>query len=362
MTDVAIIFSASVFFSVVAVGLILRLSHKKSWYDHVGGRKIHNGHIPRLGGVGFAAIFIIIAAIISFSTRKVEYTLRFLPCLFALIITLVYGVWDDFRPMVSWHKLLLQFIASLCVIIPGYTFRRILYLDAGLLSNLGWLGYPITCLWLVGLANATNFIDGIDGLAGGLSAIIAFFFGFIFFSCAETPSAELFCISLGGVLLGFLVFNLPLPKAKIFMGDSGSQFLGFAMGMLPLLEEHDTVAALPVPYAAALLAIPLFDIIAAIWRRLRDHRRLDSPDRGHIHHKLMNIGLSTGKVDVILYTLQIILGILVCISIKLPDILSLVVLGIAYLIAVAFFAVVHFWNRKINSRKREESRLTTSTV
>ncbi|MDR1574684.1 MAG: undecaprenyl/decaprenyl-phosphate alpha-N-acetylglucosaminyl 1-phosphate transferase [Treponema sp.] len=355
MTGIAIIFSASVFFSLVAVGLILRLSHKKSWYDHVGGRKIHNGHVPRLGGVGFAVIFIIIAAVISFSTRKAEYTLRFLPCLLALSITLVYGVWDDFRPMLSWNKLLLQFIASLCVIIPGYTFRRILYIDAGLLSNLGWLGYPITCLWLVGLANATNFIDGIDGLAGGLSAIIAFFFSYIFFSWAETPSAEMFCIALGGVILGFLVFNLPLPRAKIFMGDSGSQFLGFALGMLPLLEEHDTVAALPVPYAAALLAIPLFDIIAAIWRRLRDGRRLDSPDMGHIHHKLINIGFTTGKVDAILYTLQIILGVLVCISIRLPGIHSIVVLGIAYMAVVVFFAVVHFWNRKVNSRKKAES-------
>ncbi|MDR1252477.1 MAG: undecaprenyl/decaprenyl-phosphate alpha-N-acetylglucosaminyl 1-phosphate transferase [Treponema sp.] len=361
MTGIAIIFSASVFFSVVAVGLILRLSHKKSWYDHTGERKIHNGHVPRLGGIGFALVFIIIAAIISFSTRKVEYTFRFLPCLSALIITLVYGVWDDFRPLLSWHKLLLQFIGALCIIFSGFTFRRIVYFDAGLFSNLGWLAYPITCLWLVGLANAINFIDGVDGLAGGLSAIIAVFFALIFFSYAETPSAELFCICLTGVTLGFLVFNLPLPKAKIFMGDSGSQFLGFALAMLPLLEEHDTIAALPVPYAAALLAIPIFDIIAAVWRRLRDGRRLDSPDTAHIHHKLMNIGLSARGVDAVLYGLQILLGILVYISIQLPGILSLGVLGIAYVVAIVFFAVIHFWNRKVLSKGREEGRLLTST-
>jgi UDP-GlcNAc:undecaprenyl-phosphate GlcNAc-1-phosphate transferase len=346
MTGIIIIFLISTVFSIIAVALILRLSHKKSWYDHVDERKIHNGHVPRLGGIGFAAVFIVIAWMISFFTREIDHGFRFIPCLVALVISLVFGVWDDFRPLASWTKLLLQIAAALCVIIPGYTFKRIVYFDIGPLSNLGWLSYPLTALWLVGLANAINFIDGIDGLAGGLSAIIAFFFGLIFLSYAKTPSAELFCVSLLGITIGFLVFNLPLPRAKIFMGDCGSQFLGFALALLPLLEEHETRAALPVPYAAALLAIPIFDMVATVWRRVRDGKKLDCPDMAHIHHKLLNVGLSARGVDALLYALQITLGILVYVSIQLEGALSLVVLLIAYVVVTVFFAVVHFWNRK----------------
>ncbi|MDR2477045.1 MAG: undecaprenyl/decaprenyl-phosphate alpha-N-acetylglucosaminyl 1-phosphate transferase, partial [Treponema sp.] len=350
MTSILIILAASVSFSVVAVGLILHLSHQKSWYDHIDERKIHNGDIPRLGGVGFALIFIITVTLISIFTRKIESGIRFLPCLAGIFITIAFGVWDDFRPMAPRLKFLMQFIAAFCVIIPGYTFKRIIYIETGalggLLSDLRWLGYPITLLWIVGLANALNFIDGVDGLAGGLSALIALTFGLIFFSYAETPQAVLFCVSLLGVVIGFLVFNAPIPQAKIFMGDCGSQFLGFTLALMPLLEEHTTRAALPVPYAAALLAIPIFDTIASVWRRIRDKKRIDSPDRLHIHHKLMNLGLGSRGVDAVLYGLQILLGVLVYISVRVQGWVSLLILGITYLVVILFFTIIHFLNRR----------------
>jgi UDP-GlcNAc:undecaprenyl-phosphate GlcNAc-1-phosphate transferase len=353
MIGIIIVFSASMFFSFLAVALILNLSHKKAWYDHTNERKIHSGDIPRLGGAGFALVFIIMAAAISFTARKTDPGGRFLPCLGALVIILVLGVWDDFRTLPPRYKLLIQFAAALCVIIPGYTFSRIVYFDAGLLSDLRLLGYPVTVLWIVGLTNALNFIDGVDGLAGGLSALIALFFGFIFFSYAENSSGVLFCVSLVGVMLGFLVFNAPLPRAKIFMGDCGSQFLGFSLALLPLLEENGTPAALPVPYAAALLAIPIFDTIAAVWRRVRDGRRIDSPDKAHVHHKLMNLGLSAKGVDAVLYGLQVILGVLTVVSVRLAGRPSLYALGGAYAAAIAFFTAVHFLNRNAVERRRK---------
>ena len=351
MDSVIIIFSTSVVFSFLAVALMLRLSHKKAWYDHINERKIHSGDIPRLGGIGFALVFIITAALISFAGRKTDSGLRLFPCLGALVLTFVFGVRDDFKPLTSRNKLLIQSLAALCVIIPGYTFRRIVYLDAGILSDLRLLGYPLTFLWIVGLTNAINLIDGVDGLAGGLSALIVLCFGLIFFSFGETPTAVLFCASLFGVMLGFLAFNMPFPKAKIFMGDGGSQFLGFVLALLPLLEENNTPAALPVPYAAALLAIPIFDTIAAVWRRIRDGRRIDSPDMAHVHHKLMNLGLNARGVDGVLYALQIIIGILVYVSVRLQGRSSLWVLAAAYAVVIAFFSAVHFLNRKANILK-----------
>jgi len=331
--------------STLLVGLILRLSHHKSWYDHIDDRKIHSGDVPRLGGIGFAIVFIVAAFIVVFLTRKMDSIIRFLPCFAGLIIIVVFGVWDDFRPMKPHNKLLIQVLAALCVIIPGYTFRRIVFFDGGFLENLPWLGYPITLLWIVGLTNALNLIDGVDGLAGGLSAIIAITFAFIFFRFAETPSAAVMCVCLLGAIIGFLVFNAPIPNAKIFMGDGGSQFLGFTLAILPLLEEHDTVASLPVPYAAALLSIPIFDTTAAVWRRLRDGRRIDSPDRAHIHHKLMNLGFKARGIDAVLFSLQLVLSALVIVSLQVPHRLSLILLGGAYFLVIAFFSVLHFLNR-----------------
>ncbi|MDR2478329.1 MAG: undecaprenyl/decaprenyl-phosphate alpha-N-acetylglucosaminyl 1-phosphate transferase [Treponema sp.] len=345
------IFIASFVCSVIAVGLMIKISHKRAWYDHVNERKIHSGDVPRLGGIGFALVFIIAAAVICFSTRKLDSSIRLLPCLGGLVLTLIFGVIDDFRPMPPKLKLLIQFIAAVCVIIPGYTFHRMIYFETGflggLLSGLGWLGYPVSLLWLVGLSNAMNLIDGVDGLAGGLSALIAVTFGLIFLSYAETPQPVLFCVSLFGVLLGFLIFNAPIPRATIFMGDCGSQFLGFSLALLPLLEEHKTTADLPVLYAAALLAIPIFDTTAAVLRRIRDGKKIDSPDRAHIHHKLMNLGLNARQTVAALYALQILLCALVYISVRVQGVLSLIILGSAYCAVMAFFAVVHFLNRTV---------------
>jgi UDP-GlcNAc:undecaprenyl-phosphate GlcNAc-1-phosphate transferase len=190
----------------------------------------------------------------------------------------------------------------------------------------------------------------VDGLAGGISALIALAFAFIFFSFTDTPSAVLFCICLFGVIIGFLVFNAPLPRAKIFMGDGGSQFLGFTLALLPLLEEQDTPAALPLPYAAALLAIPIFDTISAIWRRIRDGRRIDSPDKSHIQHKLMNLGLSARGVDLVLYCLQIVLGVLVYFSVRARGLLSIGLLLAAYFSVTAFFIIIHYLNRSKNRK------------
>jgi len=154
-----------------------------------------------------------------------------------------------------------------------------------------------------------------------------------------------YCVAFFGVVMGFLVFNAPIPKAKIFMGDCGSQFIGFFLAVLPLLERQDVPANLPVPYIAALLLIPIFDTIAAVWRRIRDGKAIASPDMSHVHHKLINMGLSVRGVCAVLCGLQVILGVVVFISIRLEGMSSLYVLGIAYVIVIVFFMIIHYGNR-----------------
>jgi len=356
MPNELIVFLATAVGSGILIGLIIKLSHINSWYDDTNERKVHSGKVPRLGGIGFSLVFVVAAGILVFHFRKVDSAFRFLPCLAGICIIVVAGVWDDFYYMRPLYKILSQIAAALCVVIPGYKFDCLFLYNETLFAGIPWLNQAImifiTIFWIVGMTNAINLIDGIDALAGGVSTIIALTFALIFSFHGKTSAAELICIAMVGAITGFLVFNAPFPKAKIFMGDGGSQFLGFTLALLPLLEEHKTSAALPVLYAAALLVIPIFDTTAAVWRRVREKQKISSPDRAHVHHKLMNLGLSVRQIDLALFSLQIIISVLVLVSVYLQGLLSLAVLGIVYLLALGFFAVIHFANRKLPLEKR----------
>ena len=340
---VLVVLIVSFILSFLAVSLILRLSHNNKWFDHVNERKMHTGNIPRLAGIGFATAFLTVVVVFSILFRGAESNIRGLPCLLALLLILLFGMLDDFFPLKPRYKLLVQFVAALIVIFSGYTFKRIAYIDIGILPEP--LGYVLTLLWIIGITNAVNLIDGIDGLAGSISGLIALSLGFIFLYNGNDPLLILYSAALVGVILGFLLFNAPMPKAKIFMGDCGSQFLGFSLALLPLMGSNspqDNPAALPVLYAVALLLIPIFDIIAAVWRRIRDGVKIFSPDKSHVHHKLVDIGLGIRKGGTVLCILQVILGVLVFVSIRLSGLPALYVVGSAYIIVIAFFTAIHY--------------------
>ena len=350
---VVIFFISSFVLSSAAVFLILKISIKKKWFDPSEERKVHEGSIPRLAGIGFSTVFFIVVVAGGFVFWEEIANLRYLSYLAGLLIILLFGIYDDFRPLLPRYKLIVQFLAAVLVIVPGFVFRRIIYFDAGSLP--APVGYAITLLWIVGLTNAINLIDGVDGLAGGISALIAFFYGVIIFFSGGTPFVIVLCVIFIGVIAGFLAFNAPFPKAKIFMGDCGSQFLGFGLAVLPLLGRQSYYSTLPLFYAAALLLIPILDTLAAVWRRIRDGYNIGTPDRAHVHHKLMNIGLSVRGVGAVLCGLQAALGVLVFISSRMASrmdrLLSLVVLGAAYLLAIAFFITIHYLNQAANKRQ-----------
>lgn len=331
--------------SLVFVWAILSLARRKSWFDHHDERKIHSGQVPRLGGIGFSTAFIAVAVGIAFMHPQGGYGLRFIPVLLAMPLILGFGVVDDFKVLQPRVKLLVQSIAAVLVLSGNYTFHRVGFSVIGFNWEFGLLKYPITFLWIVGVTNALNLIDGVDGLAGGVAALAALTYAALFAAIGNTVAASL-CLALAGAVAGFLAFNLPLPKAKIFMGDGGSQFLGFTLAVLPLLDKGNNQANLPLPFAAALLLIPIFDTFAAIWRRTRDGRRIDSPDKAHMHHKLMNLGLGARGVDAVVYALQACLGLLVYLAVRSAGgWKSLLLLLAAYLIAAAFFTAIHYLNR-----------------
>jgi UDP-GlcNAc:undecaprenyl-phosphate GlcNAc-1-phosphate transferase len=346
--SVLLIFGSFVL-SLSGVALILKVSRKMAWYDRTGGRKIHNGNIPRLGGIGFAFSFIVFFVVISILFKSFNPVSQLLPVALAFVLIVISGVRDDFKPLATRYKLIFQISAALCVLVSGHGFDRVFFIDRlDFLSFPGWraLRYLFTVLWIVGMTNAVNFIDGVDGLAGGVSLLAALSFGGIFVSLGFAASVPLLCACLASAVLGFLVFNAPFPRAKIFMGDGGAYFLGFVLALLPLMGTDSPAVKLPVLHAAAILLIPILDITAAVWRRVREGSRIDSPDRAHTHHKLMNLGLSSWRIDAAFYTLQLCLSVLVYIALKISGGISLVILFLAYVVGIGFFTAIHFLNRR----------------
>jgi UDP-GlcNAc:undecaprenyl-phosphate GlcNAc-1-phosphate transferase len=337
--------AGSFIFSLAMVVLIGRISRRMGWFDRLNARKIHSGDIPRLGGLGFAVSFALFAGLIKFASPGSPRLFLLLP---AFVLILITGVRDDFKPMPPRRKMLFQISAALCALGAGYVFKRAFYGGLDFLNLPGWslLRYPLTILWIVGMTNAVNFIDGVDGLAGGISLLAALSFGGIFSYLGSPAGTPLICFCLASSILGFLVLNAPFPRARIFMGDGGAYFLGFTLALIPL--EGGNAANLPIPYAAAILMIPIMDTTAAVWRRLRDHRPIDSPDRAHTHHKLITLGLSFPAIDGLLFALQIGISLLTFTAVRTPGRLSLFFLLLAFGLGAGFFAAVHFLNRRHN--------------
>ena len=347
------LFSISAFFSfggtLALIPLLIRISHKNRWYDETDSRKIHSGNIPRIGGIGLfiAAILGILFFYILFSAgdgpRSVISGKKLLPLIIGVFLIIVAGVIDDFSNLRPRYKLLTQILAAVVVVIGGFSFQRLAIPELQIDLELGPFGQLITLFWIVGMCNAVNLIDGIDGLAGGVSAIASLFFALIGYATGNITAA-IIGISLFGSILGFLVFNF--PPAKIFMGDTGSQFLGFTIAVLPLLLNFSE-PGLPWLFAGITITlIPIFDTLAAILRRIRKKRPIHNPDSDHMHHKLLAFGVKTRVILFLSYTLSLFFGISVLLWI-LPDFPWAIGMVIAsWLICTFFFIVLDYKNKK----------------
>lgn len=329
----------SFFVSAIIVPLMILISKKFNLYDKIDDRKIHSGQISRLGGVGILLGIASAIIYLIFETdvfKGMEQNIWFLiPAAFLIIIM---GIIDDIKNLKARIKLLTQIIAASLVIIGGFKFKDI---SIGYWTiNLGYFTYPLTFCWIIGITNAINLIDGLDGLSGSISLISALTFG-IFAYYDANMSAFYLCITLACAICGFLIYNLPIPNAKIFMGDGGSQFLGFALAIIPLTVTK-TSSFVSLPYAIAILLIPIFDTIAAIWRRLREHRPINSPDRFHLHHKLLLLGFSKRITLGIIILLQILICTFLIFSLWLGRLTSMALLITVYIMGVLFFSIIHF--------------------
>jgi len=291
------------------VPAILYFANKQGLYDKIDERKIHNGNIPRLGGVGIASAFLATLVVMKLFQAPLadEFSDMYSiwPILVSGAVMFSIGLIDDLRDLRARTKFIIEGLVAVSLMAWGFRFKVIMIPWGDGTLSLGLLSYPITFLWIVGITNAMNLIDGLDGLAGGIAFIASLTFGLFFWAQGSIMSSEL-CFAVAGSVAGFLIFNL--PPAKIFMGDSGSLFLGFCMAILPLLGQGETKADVGIISASTILAIPIFDTFAAMYRRRKAHVSFFTADMGHLHHILLGRVKSSSLVLLIIYAIEILLA------------------------------------------------------
>ncbi|MCR4822838.1 MAG: undecaprenyl/decaprenyl-phosphate alpha-N-acetylglucosaminyl 1-phosphate transferase [Treponema sp.] len=321
------------------IPLIIKLCKKYNWYDEVDPRKVHTGQIPRLGGVGiFISFFISLTIYIIFFNKTDLF--HALPVLIGWLIIFLFGIVDDFMNLRAKLKFLIQIVAALVVSASPMYFNQIFGL---VLPH--FIGRFITFCWIIFLVNAYNLIDGLDLLCGGLSFITLLTGGF--FLIFGGQDVGFVYIILCASILGFLVYNR--PPAKIFLGDGGSQSLGFAIATIPLFTLQGGLEYTKLFTSLLLVSIPVTDVVAAVWRRTREHRSFFSADRAHIHHKLVNIGFSKTATAVCLLVIQLfICGACLSTLFMKKTLDAIILLTVCLGLVWAFFAMLHYINRSVN--------------
>lgn len=288
-----------VFIPMIFVGMIIPLIKRIAFHikavDIPNKRKVHTKPMPRLGGLGMFLGFLLGYMIFG------NHTYLMNSILIGSFILLITGIIDDINPIKAKHKLIGQFIAALIVVVYG----GILLKDVsffGVYISFGWMAYPITILFILGCINCMNLIDGLDGLAGGISAIFFLTIGIVACFKGQFALATVLTLIMLGSTLGFLFHNF--YPAKIFMGDSGSMFLGLMISVITLLGFKSTMmSAIIVPLF--ILVVPLLDTIFAIIRRKLKGESVTTPDRMHIHHQLLKRNFSQRSVVLIIYLITI---------------------------------------------------------
>lgn len=255
-------------------------------------RRVHKEPIPRMGGLAiYVATISTFLFFCDFSFQKTA------GILIGSALIVVMGVYDDVKALPAKLKLLVQIAAALVLVLSGLQINFFTnWLQPDQLVYLSWFSIPVTIVWIVGITNTVNLIDGLDGLATGVSITAALALAYVAHANGFQQAATLTMI-IAGACLGFLPHNF--NPAKIFMGDTGSLFLGYMLAVISILGSLKSATALIVPIIA--LGLPIFDTTFAIVRRYLAGKPIMEADKGHLHHRLLHIGLSQKRAVLLLY-------------------------------------------------------------
>lgn len=283
-------------FTALLFPMVKWISYHVGALDYPNERKVHKKPMPVMGG-----LMIYLGFLFGYMLFVPQST-QMLAILIASFIVVITGILDVIKPLRAREKLVGQVVAALIIVFYG----KILLNDIsffGYYFDFGWLAYPITIVFIVAVMNCINLIDGLDGLADGISMIFFITIGVLAFIMHNLGSLEItIAFIMIGACLGFLIFNF--NPAKIFMGEIGSMFLGFMIAVVCLLGfKAVTLTSLVVPML--ILAIPILDTLFAILRRIIHHKPIYEADRQHLHHQLLNKKFSQKTTVLIIYAVSI---------------------------------------------------------
>ncbi|MFN2450522.1 MAG: MraY family glycosyltransferase [Candidatus Baltobacteraceae bacterium] len=319
---------------------VIRLAHHVGMMDQTGDRRMHDVPKPRIGGVavffGFAfALFVVLGLALSHAQTlfpmakhaagqlglfkaqidafgdELDATHNLIGLLFGSMLILGVGLWDDIMGMRPRFKFGAQIAVALISMIFGFHIAFIhqpFSHDAdAFLYFPWWVSYPLTLLWYVGMMNAINFIDGLDGLLSGFTGISCIFLFAIALSKGD-PVVALVVVTLAGAAIGFLPYNF--NPARIILGDTGALFIGYVFATVSIIGTSKTAIAVGLIAPLVVLALPIADTAAAIYRRARSGKSITQADRGHFHHQLIfRYGLNVRQAVLLIYAICIVLGI-----------------------------------------------------
>ena len=291
MPDHVLAFMIALGMALILTPAVIAFARQTGALDKPDARKVHVRPIPRIGGIGiYAAFMASILVQLIFADVTPEFMTSLIGLMIGGTIIVAIGIIDDYCDLPAKVKLLGQIFAA-AVLVIGFDVRIDVITDPfGDYIYLEFLAIPATIFWVVGLTNTVNLIDGLDGLAAGVSSIAAVYHFSSWRWRRGSPSSPMVTAALAGAAVGFLYYNF--NPARIFMGDTGSMFLGFMLAGISVVGAVKSAATIALIVPILALGLPILDTTFAIVRRARNHRPIFKPDKGHLHHRLLAHGFT----------------------------------------------------------------------
>lgn len=346
-----LLFLVALLATLLATPLAKRIALHLGAIDKPDERRINKVPIPRMGGIGIALGLVAAVAAQVAGTKLLGWPTVFVPHMqlqgvdyklltVAVVIVFLTGAIDDVRNLKPRQKLLGQILAACVAAASGLVIGNVANPFTAELIPIGWLAYPITVVYLVAFTNVINLIDGLDGLAAGITAISCAAMFYLSYEAHQIDAAVLACI-LAGCCLGFLRYNF--NPASIFMGDCGSNMLGFLLGVIALLGVNRVAAATTLIVPLVIAGVPIIDTFAAIVRRRRGHTAISQADTGHIQHRLIKQGFDQKQAALMIYGWSILLaaGAIIMTKVALP--LRFVVFILLVGVSAVFIKKLHLF-------------------
>jgi len=345
------VYFGAAYLAVFITPFVIRLAWRVGAVDKPSIRSVHTLPIPRIGGVAIYLSSMCLILPLLFLNNPIgdrfrTTELQVITLFSAATAIFAIGLVDDLKGLPARFKFMVEVLGAGALCLAGVKIGQLDITD-GFVLRLGWMAYPTTILWIVGITNAVNMSDGLDGLAAGVAAIacgviavLSIHGSTIHTGLAQSNDAMMavFALALLGSLSGFLFFNF--NPAKVFMGDCGSLFIGFVIASASVMCVSKSTALVALALPALALGIPIFDTLFSMLRRFLERRSLFAPDRSHFHHRLLDLGLSQRRAVVLIYAATLVSACLGLLTLVSSNMASLAILGGVFLLLMLLFRVV----------------------